>query len=322
MDMNPAAAKKVVVYADRENGDRPICLECFVRHKNRAEDPTQKREWSKCEQIAMAAWTGIAEDKRQQHGIDGPEGWVKLMLKGLKWPQVKGRCWGCAAQLALAYRALVEEVEGAPAVKEFADRCRKASEDANQLALEIETCGYRPGVPIFQRDPKYDEMVGLAKAHIISLTAALAKPSAIAAMPLWDYLRSRMAELLPVAEPGKNEVGYDALAVGPKNLRQIAVILKNTAFMEVASHLNFAGVVRRYAKDPHNPPKRLTLVLAYQWAQDLRPPMGYLELAQTLIKYRVIDATPNDKDEAERVADNIKRAVAKYRDLMPIQSWA
>jgi hypothetical protein len=123
-------AKKPLLYADREHDDQPICLECFQRHKNMADDPTQRREWEEGRQFAISTWNSISEEKRQRLGIDGPHGWVMFILEALQWPPTKGRCWGCALQLAKSYRLLVEEIKGAPAVQAFCSDCQEASKDA------------------------------------------------------------------------------------------------------------------------------------------------------------------------------------------------
>lgn len=110
---------------------------------------------------------------------------------------------------------------------------------------------------------------------------------------------------------------YEPLRLGAQKLWAVAVVLKQVADMGAVAKHNFAGVVESHAKDPSNPPKRLALVKAYEWSQQMVPPMTYTELAMLLVEQGVADEWHG---EVVKLSDNIRIAVNRYRALMPLRS--
>lgn len=317
---NPPAP---LLYADREYGDRPICLDCFPKVRNEITDPDDYDEWGRVHQSARADWESMPADKRREMDLDHPLGWVKLLLDSRKWPRVKGRCWGCARQLALTYRRLLEEIRGAQKVKEFRALCEAAAKEAAALALEVAGSDYEPRVPVLQPDPKYSHLLELQASHLASLRVLFTEPESHSVKPLWRTLYCRILAVLDGVAQNYTEgeqVKYEPLAVGAQKLWEIAVSLKRIAAMGSVAERNFAGVVRAKAKDPYNLPERLALVAIYQEAQKMVPPMGDGELAKVLIEHEVVDGKWWG-DDVKELEQNIHTALKKYRPLMPLQTY-
>lgn len=324
--MLPTAKNKPpapLLYADRDHSDRPICIDCFPKVRNEINDPDEYDEWVRTQQFACADWENMPADKRREMDLECPLGWVKLLLDSRKWPRVKGRCWACCRQLALTYRRLLEEIRGAQKVKEFRTRCDAAAKETAAFALEVAGSDYEPRVPVLQPDPKYSYLLKLQASHLASLRVLLAEPESISVKPLWRVLHGRIVAVLRdgvIDDLQAENIKYEPLAVGSHKLWEIAVSLKRAATMGSVAERNFAGVVRAKAKDPYNLPERLALVVIYQEAQKMVPPMGDGELARVLIEYEVVDGKWCGDDVKELEA-NIHSAVKKYRPLMPLQTY-
>lgn len=318
-----AQAKRPPVYADQNHDGKPICLDCFLRLSNEVTDPDAYDEWVRIQGLTQAAWENMSPDLRQRGDFDDPNGWVKLLLDSLKWPRSKGRCWACSQQLALYYRLLVEETQGASGVREFRARCQAAAAETNTLALEVAASGYRPIVRILNPDPKYGHLPAMAAAHVASLEALLIEPELLPVQVLWKLLNRQIQKVLRgETTPELNEkIKYEPLKLGAPKLWELAVALKQIADMGSFAERNFSGVVRTNTKDPHNPPERLALVAAYQEAQKMIPPMGYGELAKVLIEHEVVDGKWWG-DDIKDLQTNIQRAVKKYRPLMPLRAFS
>lgn len=313
-----------LVYADRENGNRPICLACFVRHKKDFAGRLQSEQWSQLEISLRAQWESIPEGERKNKGIDGPLGWVELYLDSLQWPRVKGRCWGCARFVASLYSMLTWELRSQQKNKDFYEQCCRIAFEANNLALEFAASKYQPGKPISEMSPRYDYISRMVDMHMDSICAFFQVPDIIKAGPyrMVDYtfiqmrrgLFNRFCEFMASRTTLTN---YDPLDLGAEKLREVAVFMRQEAELVYSLNDGFAGVVSSYAKDPNNPPERLALVVTYQQAQQMVPPMGYGELARALIEYDQVDGKWS-KEDASVLKENIQKAVKKYRSLMPI----
>lgn len=322
----PATAKKKAppptVYADQNHNDQPICLDCFLRVRNEDTKSEELEEWGKVQEYTRVLWERIPADTRQQKDLEDPNGWVKLLLDSLKWRRTKGRCWACRRRIALYYRLLVEEIQGAQEVSEFRSRCQAVAAEANSLALAIAASGHRPGVPIFDPDPKYGHLRRLVGEHLASLKGLLAEPDSLSTKVLWRLLNRQLQNVLTggASQEDLEKVKYEPLELGAQKLWEVAVALAQIGDLGAVAERNFAGVVRAKAKDPYNLPERLALVEAYQEAQKLTPPMGYGELAKALIDHEVVD----EKwccDTVDDLKANIQRAVKKYRDQMPLRAF-
>lgn len=105
---------------------------------------------------------------------------------------------------------------------------------------------------------------------------------------------------------------YDPLAEGPVRVRAVAVALRQTSQLADVTAHNFAGVVQEHSARVGRRPERLALVVAYQLAQALSPPMGYGELAQVLFESGVTESVWGG--DAISLEANIMQAVRYFKD--------
>lgn len=307
-----------VVYADPEHGNEPICLDCFLWLRNQATDSDTVKEWGEIQEIARSGWQRLPAVIQEQQGFKDPNGWAKFLLDCMGWSRVKARCSECCRRLALNYFVLAEEMKGAQPAQGYCARCGEAAAEANTLALEVAASGYLPIVPILDPDPKYGHLPKLAASHVASMGILLAEPDNILTKSFWSILHKRILNVLhdEIAKDAPSEnFKYQPLNLSAQKLWEIAVVLKQVADMGTIAKHNFAGVVEAHAKDPGNPPKRLALVKAFEWSQQMEPPMTYVELATLLVEH---DTANQWNGEVMNLADNIKIAVNKYRTLMPL----
>lgn len=317
-------AESVVLFANPANDGRPICLLCFARRLAAITDPAERAAWSIKEQDARAAWAVLgASGKPMKVSIPASDGWLFLLLTEQKWTRIskkRQRCWDCCERLALAYRQIVEEERGAPGARNYAQQCKTAAEAAALLALEIEATDYRPtGLACDGHDLRGD-LKELVHRHIATLRAVSTAPSEPLSWVVWTRLDQRLAAIAEqiAADSSVAHIRYDPLTVGPEFVRAVAVALRKTSLLGSFTHHGFAGVVAEHTKDPYNPPQTLALVKAYQWAQELAPPMGYRELARVLIEHGVAD--PVWGGDIVDLANSIKGAVRSHKSDGEIQS--
>lgn len=321
----PAAPRaRVILFADPAKDARPICLPCVARQLATITDPTEREAWQREEQIARATWASLrAAGKPLRVAVSESEGWLYLMLTRRKWKHVtkkRLRCWDCCHRFAIAYRLLVEEQRGAPLARVYAQQCKEAAEAAALLALEIEATDYRPtGLACDGHDLRGD-LKELIHRHIATLRAVNTAPSEPLSWVVWTRLDQRLAAIAEqiAADSSVAHIRYDPLTVGPEFVRAVAVALRKTSLLGSFTHHGFAGVVAEHTKDPYNPPQTLALVKAYQWAQELAPPMGYRELARVLIEHGVAD--PVWGGDIVDLANSIKGAVRSHKSDGEIQS--
>ena len=226
-------------------------------------------------------------------------------------------------QIALGSIERRTRTVGDAGIGQMDPNAREHFRNRNRLCDVIDATGFQPGYLIVADDPSHQELLELSAKHVVSLKRVLAQPSQAVTLSIWQRLR---AECHPISiegdsEPTLNGTAYTPLALSAADLRGLAIVFRRIAMMARVAAYNFAGVVRDHAKDPHNLPTRLALVVAYQWAREMKPPMGYDGLAKTLIDYEVVDGKWWGDDRAE-LAGNIKSAVRKFRRLMPISTMA
>lgn len=314
----------VILFADPKNDARPICLPCAASQLAATTDPAEREAWQFEEQIARAVWAALRESKKSlKVAVPDSEGWLYLMLTKMGWKEVtsdRERCWDCCHRFAIAYRLLVEEQRGAPLARVYAQQCKEAAEAAALLALEIEATDYRPtGLACDGHDLRGD-LKELIHRHIATLRAVNTAPSEPLSWVVWTRLDQRLAAIAEqiAADSSVAHIRYDPLTVGPEFVRAVAVALRKTSLLGSFTHHGFAGVVAEHTKDPYNPPQTLALVKAYQWAQELAPPMGYRELARVLIEHGVAD--PVWGGDIVDLANSIKGAVRSHKSDGEIQS--
>lgn len=318
--MDPQPSPNPLLYADQHHGGEPVCLPCFLRHQTESPDAARREEWAKIQASISAQWQAMPEERREKLGVNHPLGWVQLILNSQKWPRANGRCWDCVRQLVVSYRMLVEEVEGAEEFEALCESLQKAADDANRLALEMEASNYHPNSLGLQDGLWAGALSELATTYVASIQAALAERQHASSQSLLCRLRPQVRALLSLVKDercGPDEARYEPLQVTPDKLRAVAVVLRQSAVLRFVTQHNFAAVLRQHAKDPHNLPERLALVVAYQWGQQMQPRMGYAELAQALVKWEAVP-TMWRGGNVGYLAENIRKAVQKYRSLGPI----
>ncbi len=311
-------AESVVLFANPANDGRPICLLCFARRLAAITDPAERAAWSIKEQDARAAWAVLgASGKPMKVSIPASDGWLFLLLTEQKWTRIskkRQRCWDCCERLALAYRQIVEEERGAPGARNYAQQCKTAAEAAALLALEMEANDYRPTGLAIQLDELLGDLRDRLLKHIETLRAIQTEPSEAMARVLWRDCVRRLADIAKGMAPdaSSEQVRYEPLIAGSEPVRAVAVALRKTSLLASYTHHSFAGVVDAHASDPSNPPQRMALVKAYQWAQtEWTPPMGYRELAAVLIEHGAADSMWGGDKMA--LAESIKKAVKTHR---------
>lgn len=295
-------------------------MPCFLRWKRSATDPQERQRWQECEQYAQETWVEIPPARRQRLGIaDETCGWLLLMLDAMKWPRLtKGRCWRCAHTLAISFRQLIEEAQGADAARDYAAKCKQAAIAADSLALEMEAAGFQKLEFVADLDRVRGDFKHALDRHVATLRTVLQEPDALMAKMLWQHVKralllSLFENLLP--EDGDLQK-YDPLAEGLGRVRAIAVSLIQTSQMADVTRHNFAGVVQGHSAAVGRRPERLALVVAHQWAQALSPPMGYGELARVLWESGVTKSLWGG--DAVSLEANIKQAVRHFKDRGPI----
>lgn len=311
-----------MLFADKEHDEQPVCVPCFLRWKRSSTDPQERIRWQECEQFAQETWAKLPPARREQLGItDEVCGWLLLMLDAMKWPRLsKGRCWRCALTLAIAFRQLIEEAQGAEAARDYAAGCKQAAIAASSLVLEMEAIGFQKVEFVADEDRVRGDFKDARDRHVAMLRTVLQEPDALMAKMLWQHLKRALSASLFENRSSEDAdlQKYDPLVEGPSRVRAVAVALRETSQSADVTHHNFAGVVQGHSARVGRRPERLALVVAYQWAQQLSPPMGYGELARVLFDSGVTKSLWGG--DAVSLEANIKQAVRHFKDRGPIQT--
>ena len=318
-DTKPSAP---ILFADREHEERPVCVPCFLRWKRSATDPQERERWQECEQHAQETWAKLPAARREQLGItDESCGWLLLLLDAMKWPLLtKGRCWRCAHNMVIAFRQLIEETQGADAAQDYAAKCKHAATAADGLALEMEAIGFQKLEFTADLDRVRGDFKEARDRHLATLEIVLREPDALMVKTLWQQLHRALSTILRSTDAAEDAepMKYDPLTRGPTCVRHIAVALLQVSQMAAVTGHNFAGVVQAHSSSVGRRPERLALVVAYQWAQQMSPPMGYGELARVLFGSGVTKSLWGG--DATSLEANIKQAVRHFKDRGPIQT--
>lgn len=310
------------LFADPANEGRPVCLPCVGERIRAVEDAEERGKWESEASIARATWELLVQSgKPFRIEIPDTEGWIFLVLSKLKWKRVeKGRCWRCTEHLAMGYLQALTEWQEASDARDYAKSCRDAAHAATLLVLEMDAIGLTRVERAADLDLVRGNVEKARDRHLATLRGVLKKPDTLMSQVFWRQLHRLLLEVLPKSAQSDDAdaAKYDPLAEGARQVQKVAVALLQTANLESVTHHNFARVVEDQTKDPHNPPSRMALAKAFQWAQTFNPPIGHRELADILIEHRVADAFWGN--DALALADSIKKAVKKYSGAGEIPS--